>query len=138
MPAGTSAATSATGPPEPTIPRPATVVVVEDEDDQRALLTVLLGRCGCVVRAAANADTALELLAQEPVDLAMVDLRMPGKDGWALVDTLARLHPRCPVVVTSVLDADRYPPGATALPKPFTLAQLRTVLGTLLPRGTLA
>lgn len=110
-----------------------TVLVVEDSDDQRELLSVLLGRCGCAVRPAADVAVALELLAEGGLDLAVLDLRMPGADGWELADRLARTVPDLPVVVTSVLDAQSYPAGTTALPKPYTLAQLRAVLAAVLP-----
>ncbi len=114
--------------------RPVTVLVVEDEDDQRQLVTVYLTRSGCTVLAADNAETALARIEGVALDLAVVDLRLPGMSGWSLVDELQQRRPQVPIVVTSVLDAENYPAAHTKLPKPFNNTQLRAVLSELVPR----
>lgn len=114
--------------------RPVTVLVVEDERDQRRLITVYLQRAGCTVIGADNAEDGLARIDGVELDLAVVDLRLPGMSGWALADTLSQRLPHLPVVVTSVLDARSYPTAYTALPKPFSNAQLRAVLRELVPR----
>ena len=50
---------------------------------------------------AANADDALEAIGQGSVDIALVDLNMPGTDGLALVAKIRETHPRMPVAVVS-------------------------------------
>ncbi len=87
--------------------RPVTVLVVEDEDDQRQLVTVYVTRSGCTVLAADNAETALARIEGVALDLAVVDLRLPGMSGWSLVDELQQRRPQVPIVVTSVLDAEK-------------------------------
>ncbi|WP_206518094.1 response regulator [Rhodococcus sp. X156] len=113
--------------------RPPTVLLVEDEDDQRELVTVYLRRSGCEVISAPSAEAGLDLIEGVDLDLAVVDLRLPGMSGWTLSSALHERDPRCPIVVTSVLDLESYPPAHTALPKPFSIGQLRTALGRLLP-----
>ena len=54
------------------------------------------------------------------MDVAVVDLRLPGMGGWELIDVLRGRRPDLPVVVTSVLDPDDYPRVEAWLPKPFT------------------
>lgn len=115
---------------------PVTVLVVEDEADQRQLITLYLQRAGCTVLAAENAELALTCIDATSLDLAVVDLRLPGMSGWALIEELQRRHPQVPIAVTSVLDADTYPVAHTPLPKPFTSSQLRAVLHRLVPRWT--
>ncbi len=111
--------------------RPVTVLVVEDEQDQRQLLTVYLNRAGCTVIAAGDAEAGLARIEGVELDLAVIDLLLPGMSGWSLAEALQQRHPQVPIVVTSVLDAESYPIAHTALPKPFTNAQLREVLRTL-------
>lgn len=112
---------------------PVTVLVVEDEDDQRLLLTLQLRRSGCTVLAAPDAEAVWPLLEGVEIDLAVLDLQLPGASGWALAAELHERRPACPIVVTSVLDVAYYPLGHHALPKPFTRAQLLAVLGALVP-----
>ncbi|MGH7388625.1 MAG: ATP-binding protein [Candidatus Rokuibacteriota bacterium] len=61
------------------------VLVVEDEADTRALLTAALERSGGTVAAASGADEALAVLEAFRPDVLVSDLRMPGKDGYALI-----------------------------------------------------
>jgi CheY-like chemotaxis protein len=65
------------------------VLVVDDHDDSREALTALLRASGFDVREAASADDALTQLRQglRPC-VALLDLRMPDVDGWALWDRI--------------------------------------------------
>jgi len=84
--------------------RPVTVLVVEDEQDQRQLLTVYLNRAGCTVIAAGDAEAGLARIEGVELDLAVIDLLLPGMSGWSLAEALQQRHPQVPIVVTSVLD----------------------------------
>ena len=61
------------------------VLVVDDELSMREFLAILLGREGYDVALASSGEEALETLAQEPFDLMLTDLSMPGIDGMELV-----------------------------------------------------
>jgi CheY-like chemotaxis protein len=111
------------------------VLVVDDEPDERALLATHLRRAGCEVLEAPSAEAALADEQQLDVDVAFVDLRLPGMGGWELVEELRRLRPGLPVVVTSVLDAHDYPDVEGTLPKPFVGDSVRAVLQQVLPDG---
>ena len=50
---------------------------------------------------AANADDALDVISAGSVDIALVDLNMPGTDGLALVAKIREKHPKMPVAVVS-------------------------------------
>ncbi|WP_456846878.1 response regulator [Cellulomonas sp. P5_C6] len=95
-------------------------LVVDDEPDELALISRHLRRLGCDVVATKSAEEALGDEQNLAVDVAFVDLRLPGMGGWELVDVLRVRRPGLPIVVTSVLDADDYPPVEAWLPKPFT------------------
>ena len=59
------------------------------------------------MRAADDAKTALARTEGVALDLAVVDLRLPGTSGWSLVDELRQRRPQVLIVVTSVLDAEK-------------------------------
>ena len=96
------------------------VLVVDDEPDELALITRHVRRLGHDVVAAKSAEEALASPDLDSVDVAIVDLRLPGMGGWELIEVLRARRPDLPVVVTSVLDADDYPHVEAWLPKPFS------------------
>jgi DNA-binding response OmpR family regulator len=65
------------------------ILVVDDEEDIRVLLTELLGRHGYQVRAAENGQEALRQLFARPPSIVLLDVAMPELDGWA---TLTRIR----------------------------------------------
>jgi CheY-like chemotaxis protein len=60
------------------------ILVVEDNADARETLKRLLEYEGHTVRAVGDAAAALELLHAEPVDVALIDIGLPGMDGYEL------------------------------------------------------
>jgi CheY-like chemotaxis protein len=74
---------------------------------------------------AANADDALDAISAGSVDIALVDLNMPGTDGLALVAKIREKHPRMPVAVVSANVQEEIIARVRALdaafvPKPLT------------------
>jgi CheY-like chemotaxis protein len=110
------------------------VLVVEDSDDQRELLRAYFERAHCVVTGVKNAEDAMASYRERAPDLAVVDLVLPGIDGWDLVARLRTELPECAIAVTSVLDSRRFPDADAVLPKPFTGAQILRVLEDCVPR----
>lgn len=66
---------------EPATTEPATILIVDDESQNRRLLEALLGHEGYVTRTAANGEEALAAIADDPPDLILLDVMMPGLDG---------------------------------------------------------
>ncbi len=64
--------------------QPVSVVVVEDQDDVREALTTLLEGWGHRVQAAADGASGIELIVSSRPDLALVDIGLPGLDGYAV------------------------------------------------------
>ncbi len=64
------------------------VLVVDDDQHIRQLLGLYLEREGLTVLEAADGDEALALMAKESVQLVVLDLMMPGMDGWQLCKEL--------------------------------------------------
>ncbi|WP_349904812.1 response regulator [Parafrigoribacterium humi] len=110
------------------------VLIVDDNEDQRNLLRRHFEIAGCEVTDAATAESAISVYGDLDLDLAVIDLMLPGMDGWALSERLLADVPDCPVAISSVLDQENYPPMRAALPKPVTRASVREVLLNCVPR----
>jgi CheY-like chemotaxis protein len=109
------------------------VLVVEDSEDQRNLLRTYLEKAGCSVVAVPNAEDAIASYLLETPQLAIIDLLLPGINGWELVRKLRNDRPQCAIVVSSVLDVADFPDAEAILPKPFTRAQILQVLKDCVP-----
>lgn len=67
---------------------PASILIVDDDSQNRKLLEALLRPEGYVLRCAASGEEALEAVAQQAPDLILLDLMMPGMDGYQVAGTL--------------------------------------------------
>jgi serine phosphatase RsbU (regulator of sigma subunit) len=79
------------------------------DDDAAMLRTVERILAGAHdVRSAASGEEALRLLKQEPCDVAIIDIRMPEMDGYALTRAIKEMHPATEVILVtgSVSDLD--------------------------------
>ncbi len=83
----------------------ASVLVVDDDADVRALVCELLARAGYGVSEAPDGREALRLLYDERPDLIVLDVSMPGLDGWATLERIRELS-SVPVVMLSALGAE--------------------------------
>lgn len=68
-----------------------TVLVVDDEPDSLAMLSRVLGSCGCTVLAASNAADAYELIRKERPAVLISDIGMPSEDGYSLLKRVRAL-----------------------------------------------
>jgi class 3 adenylate cyclase len=124
---------------------PATILVVDDDEENRDLLARRLAREGHRIRAAKGGLEALAILQSEPVDLVLLDVMMPDLDGPAVLERLKR-DPglrHIPVLMISALDetasvvrsielgAEDY------LPKPCDVVLLRARIGACLEKKRL-
>jgi PAS domain S-box-containing protein len=69
------------------------VLVVDDDQDGRELLVVLLESRGALVRAARSAEDALIEIQRHPPDVLLSDIGMPGTDGYDLMRSVRALAP---------------------------------------------
>lgn len=111
----------------------AKILVVDDSEDQRALLARYFELAGCDVVTVGTAEDAILAYSRSTPDLAVIDLVLPGISGWELSARLRADRPECAIAITSVLDAAKYPAAEAVLPKPFTGAQVRRVLRDHVP-----
>lgn len=71
-----------------TRPQPLKVLVIEDNDDSRELMCALLASHGYHVASAADGHAGLELAASDKPDVALVDIGLPGMNGYAIAREL--------------------------------------------------
>ena len=79
-----------------------TVLVVDDDPTQRRLLQAVVERAGFSVLQAGDGDTALRMVTgagASPVDVMLLDLVMPGRDGMEVLGELQKARPELPVIV---------------------------------------
>jgi class 3 adenylate cyclase len=124
---------------------PATILVVDDDEENRELLARRLAREGHHVRVAKGGHEALALIGSEPVDLVLLDVMMPDLDGPTVLARLKQDPERrhIPVLMISALDetasvvrsielgAEDY------LPKPCDPVLLRARIGACLEKKRL-
>lgn len=78
-------------------------LVIDDEERIRSVVIRALRMEGLEADGAADASTGLALLAQRRYDLVILDLLMPGRDGFATLHEIMRLNPDQPVLLLSCL-----------------------------------
>lgn len=121
---------------------PADILIVDDYEDNRELLRLMLEAAGHSVREAGSGQAGLQMALDEAPDLILVDLSMPGLDGWGVLRELRAdertRHVPC-AAVTAFDDGERQ--GALAqgfdayLPKPYHRTELLETVARLLARG---
>jgi two-component system OmpR family response regulator len=125
---------------EPAEHRPLRVLVVDDARDVRNLVAAHLKRCGHRVLLADDASLAMELALEEKPDLAIVDIMMPGMNGYELTKTLREMPVTqdLPIIVLTARagGADRahaFRVGADSyIQKPFELQRLTDEIATVM------
>ena len=80
------------------------ILIVDDEDGIRDLFKQTLEAEGGVCHTASDGAPALELLASEPMDLALVDITMPRMSGMVLFQHMKDGYPGVPVVFITAVD----------------------------------
>ena len=111
------------------------ILLVEDHNDTRTVLSKLLSHCGYDVAAAENVRDALSLLHNFRFDVLLSDIGLPDGDGFGLVAEAKRRQRLRAVALTALAsDSDRQH-GREAgfddyLTKPLDFGRLRAVLGS--------
>jgi CheY-like chemotaxis protein len=106
------------------------VLVVDDDDDVRETLELILESEGFRVSVASDGRQALERLSgSDAPDVMLLDLRMPVMTGWDVVDALRQNGgaPRLPIVICTS-SPDESPQGLPVVPKPVKLDALLATL----------
>jgi CheY-like chemotaxis protein len=125
-----------------------TILVAEDDDGLRELVTTVLMRDGYTVLEASSGEDAMRRLqhqpfhdwSMKPVDLVVSDVRMSGTDGFQVTEAIRKAGWSIPVILMTAffeprlqVEAERL--QAVLLAKPFRLEHLRRIVLTSLAAG---
>jgi CheY-like chemotaxis protein len=80
------------------------ILIVDDERSTREFLRLWLESAGYVVKDAADATQALELITQEPPTVVLLDICMPERDGIWLAERIKSGWKDVPIVFASAVD----------------------------------
>jgi DNA-binding NtrC family response regulator len=111
-----------------------TILIVEDEAKMRRLLELDLGEAGYETISAPDAETGLDLLRKDQVQLVLTDLKLPGMGGLEFLHAAKRLYATMPVIVMTAYGTvetavEAMKAGASDyVLKPFSLAEMRLVV----------
>jgi two-component system, OmpR family, copper resistance phosphate regulon response regulator CusR len=117
------------------------VLIIEDEAKAAAYLKKGLSEHGFVVDTSENGELGLELTQQTDYDLVILDVMLPGRDGWTVLSRFRSIGNQTPVLMLTARDAveDRVKGlnlGADDyLVKPFAFSELLARVRTLLRRS---
>ncbi len=118
------------------------ILIVDDNDELRELLRLILESAGHEIVEAANGKIALDLLKTTPVELVITDIIMPEMEGIDLIRMIRTIYPDVRIIAISgggkidpnvclniagKLGADRI------LQKPFGKSTILSIIGDLFP-----
>ena len=113
------------------------VLIIDDDDLSRGVLKGMLEHGGHEVVEASNGEEGINVYSQNPIDLVITDILMPGMSGKAVVSELRRRDPGAKIIVVAggaeeVLAEARALGAGAALPKPYHMADLLAAVRRLL------
>ncbi len=114
--------------------REITVFLVDDEPSHRRFLDDVLNPLGFKLIQAPDGETCLEMLAMVDPDIFLLDVSMPGMDGWQLANLLRVRLPDACIIMTSANAHETLPPIAGDAPHNAYLTkpiQIQTLLDAL-------
>ncbi|HYQ47917.1 MAG TPA: response regulator [Thermodesulfovibrionales bacterium] len=110
------------------IPGNKTILIADDDTNLRTFIKTVLERAGCRVIEACDGEEAIDkfLLNSSEVDLLVLDVRMPRKNGKDAYDEILKLKPGIKAIFISGFPDDSIREHADFISKPFTPQALLT------------
>lgn len=118
-----------------------TVLVVDDDKLTRFSLSTILGRAGYRVREAGSAAEGMSAIEGERPGVVLLDIRLPDRDGLAVLQGIRANYPGLPVIVMTAHHSEGTERAANALgawaylAKPCDAAKLRSLVSAALRAG---
>lgn len=118
----------------------ATILIVDDEQDMRQLIDVMLTKSGFQTFTAANGTEAYHIVTQQTVDLVLLDVMMPGENGFVVCETIRGIA-NVPVIFLTARDSNEDKVrgltlgGDDYMVKPFTTSELIARINAVLRRA---
>ncbi|MEO7659326.1 MAG: sigma-54 dependent transcriptional regulator [Pyrinomonadaceae bacterium] len=121
----------------------ANILIVDDEQSYRQLLSLVFEEQGNDIRTAMNGRQALELLAEQPADVIISDVKMPDMDGIEMLRTVRETLPDLGVVLMTAFASvetarEAFKLGADDfIQKPFDVEELKLIVKKTLEKQAL-
>jgi CheY-like chemotaxis protein len=113
------------------------VLIIDDDEQLRSLLSQILERAGYAVQEAENGAIGIKMFQEHPFDLVITDLIMPEKEGVETIMELRRQFPQVPLIAMSgggrtgphdYLTLAKQLGARRTLPKPFSREEILQVV----------
>ena len=110
------------------------ILIIEDDEEMKSLLKDILEEEGCKAESVSNGSDGLQELTNEPFDLVITDIRMPGLTGLDILPVIKRLRPEASVIVITAFGSEEvyrrsFEKGAAGyLEKPIHMNKLKTLI----------
>lgn len=106
------------------------MLVIDDHDDARQMLRIMLECLGNEVDDAAHGNLALDIIAQKRPDILLLDYSMPGMSGAEVARRARQIWPDLPILFVTahgnlLADVDPFVAHTDILAKPFTMDVLK-------------
>jgi len=119
------------------------ILIVDDEQSYRQLLSLVFEGDGHAIRTASNGREALELLHREPADVVISDVRMPDMDGIEMLSSVRETQPDLGVILMTAFASvetarEAFKLGADDfIQKPFDVEELKLIVKKTLEKQAL-
>lgn len=110
------------------------ILILDKEKSFCHMVSVILGKCGHKVLTASSGEKALRVLGKRKIHLAIVDIGLPGIDGFELTSQIKKNYPRVEIILTSTSPVPQDEMKAFKLgafkyfPKPFRPDELEEIV----------
>ena len=76
-----------------------TILIIDDDDQLRKSFDKLLTEEGYAVQSAASGESGLAMIRKETPDLVILDMRLPGMNGFETFQAIHEVEPKLPVII---------------------------------------
>jgi len=111
-----------------------TILIIDDDDQLRKSFNKLLGEEGHHSKCAASGEAGLKIIQEETPDLVILDMRLPGMNGFETFQAIHEMEPKLPVIIMTAFGTTETAIEATKMGafdyilKPFDIPEMLVVI----------
>ena len=117
------------------------ILIIDDDDQLRKSFHKLLLQEGYSIESAASGETGITMIRQLPPDLVILDMRLPGMNGFETFKAIHEIEPKLPVIIMTAYGTTETAIEATKIGafdyvlKPFDIPAMLSVIGQAIEAG---
>lgn len=118
-----------------------TILVIDDDDQLRISFCKLLREENYSVLGAASGEAGVDIVTQQPLDLVILDMRLPGIDGMETFKQIKKIDPKLPVIIVTAFGTTETAIEATKMGaydyvlKPFEIPEMLNLISQAIDAG---